>query len=54
MNGYKIYTDDILRKYIVVWEEQENYYIKIYLQSIDIKSILTKEQFENNSYKVVE
>ena len=54
VNGYKVYTDDILGKYIVVWEEQENYYRKIYLQNIDIKTILTKENFKNNSYKVVE
>lgn len=52
VNGYKVYADDLFGKYIVVWEEQANYYRKLYLNCIDIKSIVTKEQFKAAEYEV--
>lgn len=54
VNGCKVYADDLFGKYIIIWEEDSNYYRKIYLTSIDIKTIATKEQFSNIEYKVVE
>ena len=55
VNGYKIYSGGKKHfDYILTWDDVENYYMKIPLLSVDIKSIVTKEQFESMSYKVGE
>ena len=53
VNGYKVYSGGKNHfDYIVTWDEERNYYMKIELPSIDIKSIVTKEQFNSMKYEV--
>ena len=53
VNGYKVYSGGKNHfDYIVTWDEEKNYYMKIELPSIDIKSIVTKEQFNSVKYEV--
>ena len=53
VNGYKVYSGGKNHfDYIVTWDEERNYYMKIELPSIDIKSIVTKEQFASVKYEV--
>lgn len=49
VNGYKV---DFVQNGYVVFNHNHPYQLNIY--SKDIKSIVTKEQFESMSYKVVE
>lgn len=53
VNGYKIYSGGKKHfDYILTWDDVENYYMKIPLLSVDIKSIVTKEQFESMQYRL--
>ena len=55
VNGYKVLSGGEKHfDYILTWDDVENHYMKIPLLSVDIKSIVTKEQFESMSYKVGE
>ena len=53
VNGYKVYDGGKKHfNYIIVWDEENNYYMKIDLYTVDIKTILTKEQMENNCFRI--
>ena len=53
VNGYKVYSGGENHfDYVITWDEERNYYIKIELPSVDIKSIVTKEQFNSVKYEV--
>ena len=53
VNGYRVYSGGKKHfDYILTWDDVENYYMKIPLHTVNIKSIVTKEQFESMSYKV--
>lgn len=53
VNGYKVYSGGKKHfDYILTWDDVESYYMKIPLFSVDIKSIVTKEQFKQMVYKV--
>ena len=53
VNGYKVYSGGKKHfDYILTWDDVESYYMRIPLFSVDIKSIVTKEQFEQMVYKV--
>ena len=53
VNGYKVYSGGKKHfDYILTWDDVESYYMRIPLFSVDIKSIVTKEQFEQMLYKV--
>lgn len=53
VNGYKVYSGGKKHfDYILTWDDLENYYIKIPLHTVTIKSIVTKEQFESMQYKI--
>lgn len=55
VNGYKVYSGGKKHfDYIIIWDDKCDYFMEIPLHIVDIKSILTKEQFEQNSYKVGE
>ena len=51
VNGYRVYSGGENHfDYILTWDEESDYYMKIELPSIDIKSIVTKEQFKAMKY----
>lgn len=53
VNGYRVYSGDENHfDYILTWDEESDYYMKIELPSVDIKSIVTKEQFDSMKYEV--
>lgn len=53
VNGYKVYSGGKKHfDYILTWDEQNNYYMKIDLLTVNIKSIVTKEVFKANEYRV--
>lgn len=53
VNGYKVYSGGKKHfDYILTWDEQNNYYMKIDLLTVNIKSIVTKEQFDSMKYVV--
>lgn len=53
VNGYRVYSGGENHfDYILTWDEESDYYMKIELPSVDIKSIVTKEQFKNMEYEV--
>ena len=53
VNGYRVYSGGENHfDYILTWDEESDYYMKIELPSIDIKSIVTKEQFASVKYEV--
>lgn len=53
VNGYRVYSGGENHfDYILTWDEESDYYMKIELPSIDIKSIVTKEQFEEMKYVI--
>lgn len=55
VNGYKVYSGGKKHfDYILTWDEQNNYYMKIDLLTVNIKSIVTKEQFNSMKYEVGE
>lgn len=55
VNGYKVYSGGKKHfDYIITWDDKCDYFMKIPLHTVDIKSIVTKEQFERESYKVGE
>lgn len=53
VNGYKVYSGGENHfDYVITWDEERNYYMKIELPSVDIKSIVTKEVFYSVKYEV--
>ena len=53
VNGYRVYSGGENHfDYILTWDEERDYYMKIELPSVDIKSIVTKEQFAFVKYEV--
>lgn len=53
VNGYRVYSGGENHfDYILTWDEERDYYMKIELPSVDIKSIVTKEQFNSVKYEV--
>lgn len=53
VNGYLVYSGGKKHfDYIITWDTKKDYYMKIPLNLIDIKSVLTKEQFEARQYNV--
>ena len=53
VNGYRVYSGGKNHfDYILTWDEESDYYMKIELPSVDIKSIVTKEQFDSVKYEV--
>lgn len=53
VNGYRVYSGGENHfDYILTWDEERDYYMKIELPSVDIKSIVTKEQFDSVKYEV--
>ena len=53
VNGYRVYSGGKNHfDYILTWDEESDYYMKIELPSVDIKSIVTKEQFASVKYEV--
>lgn len=53
VNGYIVYSGGENHfDYILTWDEERDYYMKIELPSVDIKSIVTKEQFDSMKYEV--
>ena len=53
VNGHIVYSGGKKHfDYILIWDTEKDYYIKAPLKVVDIKSIVTKEQFESMSYKI--
>lgn len=53
VNGYRVYSGGENHfDYILTWDEESDYYMKIELPSVDIKDIVTKEQFNSVKYEV--
>ena len=53
VNGYRVYSGGKNHfDYILTWDEESDYYMKIELPSVDIKSIVTKEMFDSVKYEV--
>ena len=53
VNGYRVYSGGGNHfDYILTWDEESDYYMKIELPSLDIKDIVTKEQFNSVKYEV--
>ena len=53
VNGYRVYSGGENHfDYILTWDEESDYYMKIESPSVDIKSIVTKEMFYLVKYEV--
>ena len=52
VNGCKVEADDLLGKYIVIYESEERKYKRMYLGRSHIGKIVTKEQFEHIDYDI--